>query len=165
MYKKLMGGKPTLEDLELSNPQLARGLKMLLEFDGDVEEVCVCMGVGGCMCGWVGGCMYVCTYVCITHATHATQPTHEPTLSTYSTSSTYYIYIYIFPQTFARSMVVSYEEYGMVKTHALKPGGDDIPVTNHNRQEYVQLYINYLLEDSISQQVYIRGISTQSWVR
>jgi hypothetical protein len=50
-------------------------------------------------------------------------------------------------------MVVSYEEYGMVKTHALKPGGDDIPVTNHNRHEYVQLYINYLLEDSISQQV------------
>jgi hypothetical protein len=34
-----MGCKPTLEDLEDCNPQLARGLKMLLEFEGDVEEV------------------------------------------------------------------------------------------------------------------------------
>ena len=39
VYKKLMGCKPTLEDLEDCNPQLARGLKMLLEFEGDVEEV------------------------------------------------------------------------------------------------------------------------------
>ena len=39
VYKKLMGCKPTLDDLEDCNPQLARGLKMLLEFEGDVEEV------------------------------------------------------------------------------------------------------------------------------
>jgi hypothetical protein len=39
VYKKLMDCTPTLEDLEDCNPQLARGLKMLLEFDGDVEEV------------------------------------------------------------------------------------------------------------------------------
>jgi len=50
-------------------------------------------------------------------------------------------------------MVVSYEEYGSVKTLPLKPGGDDIAVTNENREEYVQLYIKYLLEDSIAQQV------------
>lgn len=39
VYKKLMGGKPTLEDLEDFNPSLYRGLKMLMDFDGDVEEV------------------------------------------------------------------------------------------------------------------------------
>ena len=63
------------------------------------------------------------------------------------------IFIYWMRQTFARSFVVSYEEYGTVKTLALKPGGDDIAVTNDSRHEYVELYIKYLLEDSISQQV------------
>ena len=92
VYRKLMGCKPTLQDLHDCNPQLARGLQMMLEFDGDVEE------------------------------------------------------------TFARTFVVSYEEYGTVKTHPLKPGGDDTPVTNQNRHEYVELYIQYLLEDSISLQ-------------
>ena len=52
---------------------------------------------------------------------------------------------------------MSYEEYGTVKTHALKPGGDDIAVTNENRDEYVDLYIKYLLQDSIAQQVCLLG--------
>ena len=63
------------------------------------------------------------------------------------------MHIHIYIQTFARSFVVSYEEYGTVKTHPLTPGGDDIPVTNANRHEYVQQYIKYLLEDSIALQV------------
>ncbi len=63
------------------------------------------------------------------------------------------MHIHIYIQTFARSFVVSYEEYGTIKTHPLKPGGDDIPVTNANRHEYVQQYIKYLLEDSIALQV------------
>jgi len=40
VYKKLMGVTPTLDDLAEFNPQLHRGLKMLLDFEGDVEEVC-----------------------------------------------------------------------------------------------------------------------------
>ena len=51
-------------DLEDCNPQLARGLKMLLEFDGDVEEVMLvylsdnsgmCAAAGGGACRWCLG--------------------------------------------------------------------------------------------------------------
>lgn len=38
VYKKLMGGKLTLEDLCITRPELGRGLKTLLNFDGDVES-------------------------------------------------------------------------------------------------------------------------------
>lgn len=36
--------------------------------------------------------------------------------------------------------------------HELKPGGSSIPVTAENRQEYVELYSKYILEDSIQLQ-------------
>ncbi|KAL2913858.1 hypothetical protein HK105_206592 [Polyrhizophydium stewartii] len=39
LYKKLLDANPTLEDLAELDPDLGRGLKQLLEFDGDVEEV------------------------------------------------------------------------------------------------------------------------------
>ena len=39
-----------------------------------------------------------------------------------------------------------------MRTHALKPGGADIPVTAHNRQEYVDLYTKWILHDSIALQ-------------
>ncbi|XP_067908690.1 probable E3 ubiquitin-protein ligase HECTD2 isoform X4 [Heterodontus francisci] len=44
------------------------------------------------------------------------------------------------------------EEFGNIKSYNLKPGGDKIPVTNQNRQEYVQLYIDFLLNKSIYKQ-------------
>uniref|UniRef100_A0A672LZH9 HECT-type E3 ubiquitin transferase n=1 Tax=Sinocyclocheilus grahami TaxID=75366 RepID=A0A672LZH9_SINGR len=44
------------------------------------------------------------------------------------------------------------EELGVVKSYNLKPGGDKIPVTNLNRKEYVQLYIDFLLNKSIYRQ-------------
>eukprot|EP00286_Rhodomonas_abbreviata_P003077 CAMPEP_0181344412 /NCGR_PEP_ID=MMETSP1101-20121128/32159_1 /TAXON_ID=46948 /ORGANISM="Rhodomonas abbreviata, Strain Caron Lab Isolate" /LENGTH=631 /DNA_ID=CAMNT_0023456213 /DNA_START=77 /DNA_END=1970 /DNA_ORIENTATION=+ len=53
---------------------------------------------------------------------------------------------------YSRTFVVDYEEYGAVKSHPLKPGGESINVTADNRQEYVDLYVKYLLEDSIQQQ-------------
>ena len=53
---------------------------------------------------------------------------------------------------FARTFVVDYEEYGTVKTTELKPGGDSIPVTESNREEYVDLYVKWLLVDSIEAQ-------------
>ncbi|EPY82006.1 Itchy E3 ubiquitin protein ligase isoform 4-like protein [Camelus ferus] len=44
------------------------------------------------------------------------------------------------------------EEFGIIKSYNLKPGGDKIPVTNQNRKEYVQLYIDFLLNKSIYKQ-------------
>ncbi|XP_077992332.1 putative E3 ubiquitin-protein ligase HECTD2 [Glandiceps talaboti] len=47
---------------------------------------------------------------------------------------------------------INIQEYGTVRPHSLKPNGDQIPVTNKNRKEYVDLYVNYLLNDSIYHQ-------------
>uniref|UniRef100_A0A8D0CJ98 HECT-type E3 ubiquitin transferase n=1 Tax=Scleropages formosus TaxID=113540 RepID=A0A8D0CJ98_SCLFO len=44
------------------------------------------------------------------------------------------------------------EELGIIKSYNLRPGGDKIPVTNQNRKEYVQLYIDFLLNKSIYKQ-------------
>ncbi|KAL9983333.1 hypothetical protein ACROYT_G005487 [Oculina patagonica] len=81
-----------LQDLMETMPDLGRGLKELLEYEGDVEED---------LC-----------------------------------------------QTFQ----ISYTVFGEVVTHSLKPKGDRIPVTKENRQEYVNLYVDYLLNKSIYQQ-------------
>jgi ubiquitin-protein ligase E3 A len=37
VYKKLLGGKPNLEDLKDARPQVGRSLQKLLDFEGDVE--------------------------------------------------------------------------------------------------------------------------------
>jgi len=54
--------------------------------------------------------------------------------------------------TFALCMQVCYEEFGERRSFDLTPGGGDIAVTSHNRDEYVRLYTRYLLEDSIERQ-------------
>ncbi len=41
------------------------------------------------------------------------------------------------------------ESYGEVKTAELKEGGDKIPVTKANREEYVELYCDYVLNKSV----------------
>lgn len=48
---------------------------------------------------------------------------------------------------------IDYEEFGEFKTFLLKENGENIDVTNENKKEYVNLYINYKLRDSISEQV------------
>lgn len=49
-------------------------------------------------------------------------------------------------------MQVSLEEYGEVKTFMLKPDGDNIPVTNENRTQYVALYLDWVLNTAIYDQ-------------
>ncbi|OWZ05716.1 HECT E3 ubiquitin ligase [Phytophthora megakarya] len=92
VYKKLMGCKLVLEDLQLALPDLGLGLRQLLNFIGDVEGV------------------------------------------------------------YQRNFEYSYEVFGEVKTVELKPGGNSIPVTNDNREEYVTLYVDYVLNKSVSRQ-------------
>lgn len=50
VYRKLMGVPPTLDDLKGLQPTLGRGLQQLLDFDGDVEEVCCLLASSPCPC-------------------------------------------------------------------------------------------------------------------
>ncbi|OAE31917.1 hypothetical protein AXG93_4485s1040 [Marchantia polymorpha subsp. ruderalis] len=54
--------------------------------------------------------------------------------------------------TFCLTFQVEYEFFGEIKTHDLIPGGSNIPVTKDNRKRYVDLYVHYLLEESIDKQ-------------
>nr|BAC26510.1 unnamed protein product [Mus musculus] len=55
-------------------------------------------------------------------------------------------------EDFYSTFQVFQEEFGVIKSYNLKPGGDKIPVTNQNRREYVQLYTDFLLNKSIYKQ-------------
>lgn len=80
---------PSLDDLAQIMPDVARGMRELLAYQGDVE--------------------------------------HDMCL------------------TFQASI----EEFGAVKTFPLKQGGEDVPVTNQNRKEYVRLYLDWMLNTAI----------------
>lgn len=81
-----------MEDLAEYRPALARGLKLLLDYDGDVTE------------------------------------------------------------TFCYDFVAHVDRYGEVLNVPLCPGGENRPVTNSNRWEFVDLYIQYLLDTSVARQ-------------
>lgn len=53
---------------------------------------------------------------------------------------------------FCLTFQTEHDMFGERVVYDLKPGGEDIPVTNANRKEYVDLYVKYLLEDSIAPQ-------------
>jgi hypothetical protein len=52
-------------------------------------------------------------------------------------------------ETFCRSFTVDTEAFGEIIPHDLRENGADIPVTNDNRAEYVELYIDWYLNKSI----------------
>ncbi|CAB4005468.1 ubiquitin- ligase E3A-like [Paramuricea clavata] len=55
--------------------------------------------------------------------------------------------------TFICSFAISYTDvFGNVLTHELIENGKDIPVTNESRKEYVDLYVDYILNKSIEDQ-------------
>ena len=82
----------TLEDLAEFRPVLAKGLRQLLEFDGDVKE------------------------------------------------------------TFCRDFIVIVERYGQREEVPLCANGGNRAVTNTNRHEFVELYVKYLLDTSVTRQ-------------
>ena len=82
----------TLEDLAEFRPALARGLRGLLDFDGDVQS------------------------------------------------------------TFCRDFVAEVDRYGEVIEIPLCPEGERKPVTNANRHEFVDLYVQYLLDVQVARQ-------------
>ena len=82
----------SLDDLAEWKPSLARGLRQLLEYDGNVEE------------------------------------------------------------TFCRDFVSDVDRYGQSVQVPLCPNGENRPVTNSNRREFVDLYVRYLLETAVARQ-------------
>lgn len=54
--------------------------------------------------------------------------------------------------TFCRDFVADVERYGQMVQVPLCPNGERMPVTNANRREFVDLYVHYLLDLSISRQ-------------
>eukprot|EP00878_Enallax_costatus_P027167 GHUV01029224.1.p1 GENE.GHUV01029224.1~~GHUV01029224.1.p1 ORF type:complete len:595 (+),score=219.24 GHUV01029224.1:320-2104(+) len=54
--------------------------------------------------------------------------------------------------TFCLTFSVEMDYFGDVRTIPLKQGGEDIPVTEENRHEYVELMVDYLLNRSIRRQ-------------
>ena len=51
-----------------------------------------------------------------------------------------------------RTFEVDYDFFGEVRTAELLPGGSRMTVTAANRQQYVQLYTQWLLETSVAKQ-------------
>ncbi|KAI0884744.1 uncharacterized protein GGS22DRAFT_164258 [Annulohypoxylon maeteangense] len=82
----------SLDDLAEFRPVLAKGLRQLLDFEGDVQS------------------------------------------------------------TFCLDFVIEVEKYGTRVRAPLCPGGETKMVTNANRREYVDLYVRYLLDTSVSRQ-------------
>ena len=54
--------------------------------------------------------------------------------------------------TYCRTFQVESEAFGQIVTTDLKPGGGEIPVTNANKREYVELYVKYHLGTSVEKQ-------------
>ena len=52
----------------------------------------------------------------------------------------------------ATTFSIEEDNFGELQTRDLKPGGSNIPVTNSNRQEYVDLYTHWLLQESVQAQ-------------
>ena len=55
-------------------------------------------------------------------------------------------------EVYAQTFTVDVDVFGEKKTEELKEGGKDIPLTSDNRHEYIQLYVDWLLNRSIHRQ-------------
>ena len=91
-YKKFTGKSIDLDDLEEFEPEVAKGLKDLDEFEGNIEEV-------------------------------------------------YCIYF-----------VIETHKFGKTHFHELIPNGKTIAVNQRNKQEYITLYVDYILTSGIKNQ-------------
>ncbi|CAG8508909.1 13299_t:CDS:10, partial [Gigaspora margarita] len=54
--------------------------------------------------------------------------------------------------TYCRDFVGEYEVFDEITRIPLKPNGQNIPVTNDNRKEYVERYVNFILNESVTKQ-------------
>ncbi len=57
-----------------------------------------------------------------------------------------------FQDLFCLTFEISQEVFGSVRVTPIKPGGSEIPVTQENKVEFVESYINYALNTSVQKQ-------------
>ncbi|KAJ8727556.1 hypothetical protein PYW07_001675 [Mythimna separata] len=55
-------------------------------------------------------------------------------------------------EVFSLCFAVNSEVFGQIQVHPLKENGENVPVTHENKQEYVELYVDYLLNKSVENQ-------------
>ncbi|XP_075971785.1 HECT and RLD domain containing E3 ubiquitin ligase 4 isoform X2 [Anticarsia gemmatalis] len=53
---------------------------------------------------------------------------------------------------FSLCFAVNTEVFGEIHVHSLKENGENLPVTHENKQEYVELYVDFLLNKSVENQ-------------
>lgn len=56
-------------------------------------------------------------------------------------------------ELFSLTFEISIREYDVYKTKLLKPNGDELMVTNENKQEYINLYLEYLYKKAPQKQL------------
>ncbi|XP_021187331.1 probable E3 ubiquitin-protein ligase HERC3 isoform X2 [Helicoverpa armigera] len=55
-------------------------------------------------------------------------------------------------EVFSLCFAVNTEVFGQIQVHPLKENGENLPVTHENKQEYVELYVDFLLNKSVENQ-------------
>lgn len=73
------------------------------------------------------------------------------TLSRHVASCTVFVFLFLFRLS-SRLTQVTWDDLGMERSHDLLGGGADVPVRADNKEEYVELYANFLLSDAVSRQ-------------
>lgn len=53
---------------------------------------------------------------------------------------------------FSLCFAVNTEVFGQIQVHSLKENGENLPVTHENKREYVELYVDFLLNKSVENQ-------------
>ena len=62
-------------------------------------------------------------------------------------------------ETFELTFTHDSEQYGQLISRDLKPGGKEVAVTNENRAEYVELYVNHIVNTLPKKEIaeFVRG--------
>ncbi|XP_050562405.1 probable E3 ubiquitin-protein ligase HERC3 isoform X1 [Spodoptera frugiperda] len=55
-------------------------------------------------------------------------------------------------EVFSLCFAVNTEVFGQIEVHPLKENGENLPVTHENKEEYVELYVDFLLNKSVENQ-------------
>lgn len=68
------------------------------------------------------------------------------------------------PEPLDLTFTVEEETFGQLTTHELKPGGLDVPVTEQNKIEYVDLMVRWRMESGLTEQMssFLKGFSEVS---